>query len=190
VIEACVARGVYERPAIPGVVYSCFCDPAGGQGRDSFALSIGHRTPDGIAVVDVIREWRPPFSAASVIDEAIPLLDEYRVQEVISDYWGAEWVGERFTAGGRRRYVRSERVKSAIYLECLPVITSGRVEFLDHARTLNQLATLERRTARSGKDSVDHAPGGHDDCANSTCGVVVSLAKPSSLEIWAALGRA
>jgi hypothetical protein len=189
VIEACVARGVYERPPLPGLSYNCFVDPAGGQGRDSFALAIGHRAPDGLVVIDVIREWRPPFSAAGVVDEAIPLLDSYRIREVVSDYWGAEWVGERFTAGGGRRYTRSERVKSAIYLECLPVLTSGQAQLLDHQRTIGQIATLERRTARSGKDSVDHAPGAHDDCANAVCGVIVSLAKPTGLEIWARMGR-
>jgi hypothetical protein len=30
-----------------------------------------------------------------------------------------------------------------------------------------QLCELERRTARGGRDSVDHAAGGHDDVANA-----------------------
>jgi hypothetical protein len=30
---------------------------------------------------------------------------------------------------------------------------------------------LERRTARGGKDSVDHAPGGRDDVANVVAGL-------------------
>jgi len=190
VVAACVAPGVYERPPIKGVEYHCFIDPAGGQGRDSFTLAIGHRDPkDGTAIEDVIREWRPPFSAASVVDEATPLLDQYSVREIISDYWGSEWVGERFVANGARRYTRSERVKSAIYLEALPVLTSGRCQLLDHRRTISQISQLERRTARSGKDSIDHMPGAHDDCANAVCGVIVSLAKPTGLEVWERLGR-
>jgi hypothetical protein len=31
------------------------------------------------------------------------------------------------------------------------------------------------RTARSGKDSIDHSPGGHDDLANVVAGVLVGL---------------
>jgi hypothetical protein len=31
---------------------------------------------------------------------------------------------------------------------------------------------LERRTARGGRDSIDHAPGGHDDLANAVAGAV------------------
>jgi hypothetical protein len=34
-----------------------------------------------------------------------------------------------------------------------------------------QLVGLERRTARSGRDSIDHAPGGHDDLSNVIAGV-------------------
>jgi len=35
---------------------------------------------------------------------------------------------------------------------------------------VNQLTGLERRTARSGKDSIDHGPSGHDDLANAVAG--------------------
>jgi DNA-directed RNA polymerase subunit RPC12/RpoP len=43
---------------------------------------------------------------------------------------------------------------------------------LDSQRLATQLCSLERRTARSGKDSVDHPVGGHDDLANSACGAL------------------
>jgi hypothetical protein len=35
-----------------------------------------------------------------------------------------------------------------------------------------QLRFLERRTARGGKDSIDHGPGQHDDLANSVAGAL------------------
>jgi hypothetical protein len=34
-----------------------------------------------------------------------------------------------------------------------------------------QLCGLERRVARSGRDSIDHAPGAHDDVANCVAGL-------------------
>ena len=37
-------------------------------------------------------------------------------------------------------------------------------------RLVNQLCGLERRVGRSGKDSIDHGPGAHDDLANSVAG--------------------
>jgi hypothetical protein len=30
--------------------------------------------------------------------------------------------------------------------------------------------SLERRTARGGRDTIDHPPGGHDDVANAVAG--------------------
>jgi hypothetical protein len=35
---------------------------------------------------------------------------------------------------------------------------------------IRELRLLERRTHRSGKDTVDHPRGGHDDFANAVCG--------------------
>ena len=32
---------------------------------------------------------------------------------------------------------------------------------------------LERRTSRGGRDSIDHAPGAHDDLPNAVAGVLV-----------------
>jgi len=50
---------------------------------------------------------------------------------------------------------------------------------LDHPRLVAQIIGLERRTARSGKDSIDHGPSGFDDVANAVAGVLTNLsAKP------------
>ena len=45
------------------------------------------------------------------------------------------------------------------------------MRLLDNPRLVKQLVALERRTARGGKDSVDHPPGAHDDMANVVAGV-------------------
>jgi hypothetical protein len=47
---------------------------------------------------------------------------------------------------------------------------------LDSQPLTVELMQLERRTARSGKDSVDHPPGGRDDHANAACGCLALLA--------------
>jgi hypothetical protein len=60
--------------------------------------------------------------------------------------------------------------KSDIYRDLLPVLNSGRAQLLDHPRLVAQLCGLERRTARGGRESIDHAPGGHDDMANCVAG--------------------
>jgi hypothetical protein len=70
--------------------------------------------------------------------------------------------------------------------EC-PACHSKLVDLVDHPKLVNQLASLERRTARGGRDSIDHAPGAHDDIANVVGGVVCAIASGfgnASLEVF------
>jgi hypothetical protein len=68
----------------------------------------------------------------------------------------------------------------------LPLINSRKIDLLDHPKLINQLCGLERRTARGGRDSIDHAPGSHDDIANSIAGLAATAGGkyryPSSLD--------
>ncbi len=68
----------------------------------------------------------------------------------------------------------------------LSILNSGRIELLDHKRCIAQLIGLERRTTRLGKDTVSHAPGGHDDVANALAGAVFrTLGVPGpGLALW------
>jgi hypothetical protein len=88
----------------------------------------------------------------------------------VGDRYGGEFPREQFRKRGIS-YVCCEKVKSDLYRDLLPIINSGRIVLPKSDRLLNQLTGLERRTARSGKDSIDHAPGGRDDCANALAGV-------------------
>lgn len=56
----------------------------------------------------------------------------------------------------------------------LPLLNSGRVALLDVPRLVAQLAGLERRVSRSGRDLIDHAPAAHDDMANAVAGAIVT----------------
>jgi hypothetical protein len=60
----------------------------------------------------------------------------------------------------------------------LPLLNAGRAELLDDPRLKQQLLLgLERRTARGGRDSIDHAPRGRDDVINSACGALLLAAE-------------
>src|SRR5580658_4818061 len=63
-----------------------------------------------------------------------------------------------------------------LYNDLVPLINSRRIDLLDHAKLINQLCSLERRTARGGRDSIDHPPGSHDDLANAAGGALVLAA--------------
>src|ERR1700722_6434512 len=81
----------------------------------------------------------------------------------------------------RDAYRVSERSKSEIYKELLPLLNSCRVELLDITRLRAQLCGLERRTARGGRDSIDHAPGAQDDLINAAAGALVGANEAPSL---------
>jgi hypothetical protein len=49
------------------------------------------------------------------------------------------------------------------------------VDLLDNPKMITQFVGLERRTARSGRDSIDHAPNAHDDVCNAVAGVITNL---------------
>jgi hypothetical protein len=56
--------------------------------------------------------------------------------------------------------------------QLLPKLNSRMVRLLDNARCSNQIAALERCTARGGKDSIDHPSGGLDNAANAVAAAV------------------
>jgi hypothetical protein len=150
-----------------------FTDPSGGA-ADAFTLAIAHeerRNGATIGVLDYLAERRPPFSPESVVAEYAAVLKSYRVTTVEADKYAGAWVVEAF----ERHHItckQSADPKSVLYANLLPALNSGRIELLDHARLATQLCALERRTARGGRDTIDHPPGGHDDLANCVAGVV------------------
>lgn len=176
-VEACVALGVRERAPISGVTYAAFVDPSGGS-ADSMTLAIGHHADD-VAVLDAMRERKPPFSPEDVVSEFAELLKSYRVTKVTGDRYAGEWPVERFREHGVT-YEPAAKPKSDLYRDLLPSINSRKVDLLDDARLIAQLVGLERRTARGGRDSIDHPPGAHDDLANCAAGLVAALASGAS----------
>ena len=172
VVEACVIPSRFELPYLKDFQYSAFCDPSGGS-QDSMTLTIAHREEKRV-VLDAIRERRPPFSPENVILEFVETLKSYQIKAVRGDKYGGEWPRERFRVNGVD-YQIAEKTKSEYYQAFLPIINSKNVDLLDLPKLINQLVSLERRTGRSGKDSIDHSVGSHDDVVNSVAGVAVEL---------------
>jgi len=180
VVESCTVAGRHELPPMSGVRYFAFTDPSGGS-SDSFTLAVAHEE-HGVRVLDCIREVHPPFSPDAVVQEFVSLLKSYRVSKVVGDRYAGEWPRERFRVHGIE-YEPSTKAKSDLYAELLPLLNSGGVELLDVKRLGAQLVGLERRTARGGRDSIDHAPRSHDDLVNAAAGTLV-LVKGSKPEFF------
>lgn len=173
-LDSVIMKDVQELPFQIGIAYRAFIDPSGGA-SDSMTLAIGHidhKTKQ--AVLDLLREVRPPFSPEHIAIEWTTLLKSYRIGRVKGDRYGGEWVTEMFKKRGIA-YIVTDKRKSDIYLEFLPLMNSNKVQLLDNKRLYAQLLGLERRVARGGHESIDHAGGGHDDIANVCAGVLVDL---------------
>lgn len=177
-IDAAVEHGrPLEVPPVRGsyVYYRAFIDAAGGVGGDGYAIAVGHKEA-GHYVIDAVRGTTGRFDPLEVTRQYAALVREYRIHSVCGDHYAAEWV-----AGVWRRcnvnYKRSELPKSQLYLETTPLFARGLVRLPDHPHLLRELRLLERHTHRSGRDTVDHPRGGHDDHANCCCGVLYSLSR-------------
>ena len=85
-----------------------------------------------------------------MVDEFCALLKAYRISTVIGDRYAGEWVAEAFRNKGIH-YRPSEKSKSDIYVDLLPLLNSGAVALLDNDRLALQLTQLERRTARGAR---------------------------------------
>ena len=81
-VEAVIEWGVHERGPLHGKRYAAFVDPSGGSG-DSFTLAIAHKEGE-IAVLDCVREVRPPFSPRASCRSSADLL------KTLSDHEGHE----------------------------------------------------------------------------------------------------
>lgn len=170
-VDAVVVPGRRELPPVAGTTYRAFVDPSGGS-QDSMTLAITH-LENGRAVLDALRERRPPFSPSDVVAEFADTLQTYGISSVTGDRYGGEWPRERFRERGIM-YIPAEAAKSDLYRDLLPLVNSGQVELLDQPRLIAQLCALERRTSRAGKDSIDHGPGGHDDVVNAAAGALTN----------------
>jgi hypothetical protein len=167
VVERAVVTGRIELSPVAGINYVAACDPAGGSGSDSMTLSVAHRDQrTEHVVIDAIREWRPPFSPFQVCSEMATICKSYGINKIVGDHWGGMFVREPLGELGLQ-YWLSDRPKSAIYVDTLALLNSGRIELLDHARLISQLCGLIRHAVRSGRDSIDHPPNGHDDIPNA-----------------------
>src|SRR5206468_2392083 len=111
----------------------------------------------------------------------------YRISKVVGDRYAGEWPAEAFRRHGIS-YVPSDKPKSDLYRDLLPKINSGEASLLNNDRLVKQLVSLERMTARGGRDSIDHAPGAHDDLANAAAGAIVLATKPAFRTPMAVVG--
>jgi hypothetical protein len=180
-LDACTDFGVHVRPPQREIIYSAFADPSGGR-NDSFTCAIGHSEND-IAILDCVIEIKAPFNPEDAVKHISDVLRSYEISKVTGDHYAEEWVVSAFARHGIV-YEKSERDRSKIYIDTLPLFTAGRCRLIEQQRMYAQFVGLERRAMPSGNDKVNHAKNAHDDVCNSVAGVLVLIAEPTGAEQW------
>ncbi|MBW1668483.1 MAG: hypothetical protein JRJ66_10605 [Deltaproteobacteria bacterium] len=174
-VDLAVIPGRGSLPPVDGLRYRAFTDPSGGRG-DAWTLAVGHYTREGIMTVDLLKAWRPPFDPVSVTAEVVNFLKSYGLKRVVGDKYGGSWPSASFQRLGIT-YESCSLPKSQLYLDFMPLLNSRKVELPEDKRLVVELKSLERRRGKSGKDTVDHPPRGHDDRANAVAGLAYLFQK-------------
>ena len=159
-VERCVSTGIDARPPLSGCRYRAFVDPSGGS-NDTMTLAIAHRedrqgrdrpgdrtqatVQPGVAWSSNSRQFSSCTASTQSLVIAMP------VNGRANNFAG-------MASATRSRPSR----RSDLYVAFLPLLTSQMVELVDQPRLIQQIVGLERRTARGGRDTIDHAPNGSD----------------------------
>lgn len=147
--------------------YVGFVDPAGG-GNDEFTMAIGHRE-GGTLIVDRVDAQRGV--PAEITARYAGILEDYRVKTIHLDKYAGSWPSDEFEKHSIKAE-HSPKVRSELYIDSLQSINSQRIELPPDEVMLRQWQNLERRTSRTGRETIDHPPGQHEDRANAAAGLI------------------
>lgn len=181
-IEGCVQYGCTVRAPIQGLSYKAFCDPSGGS-KDLFTAAVAH-DEGGTAVLDCLIEVKAPFNPDEATAQIADVIRSYGIKKCVSDRYAAAWPVSAFAKHGIT-LAHSERDRSQIYLDALPLFTTGRCRLVDNEKLVTQFAGLVRTTSPSGRDKIDHGKTGADDLCNSAAGALVLTAVPDRHRVFA-----
>jgi hypothetical protein len=158
--------------------YAAFVDVAGGGGKDSYAICLGH-LEDSRIVIDVVRSRAPKFNPEDVTREYSDLLKKYRISTVRGDKFSGDFALHAF-AKNDITYERAEKPKSALYLEAEGSFNIGSVSLPSRAVLVEQLKSLVRKVHAGGRDSVDTDSGQPEDESNVVVGLIDLLSARAS----------
>jgi hypothetical protein len=129
----------------------------------------------------VVRARTGPFDPMAVTRKYVALCKQYHVRSATGDRYGKRWVqhASRDLLG---TYHESSLYAWQLYLEALPLFNRGLVELPDLPQLVREFKSLQRVAGRTGKESVQHPRGCHDDMSNSTVGCPYLLSAVASDE--------
>jgi hypothetical protein len=176
-LEACIPADVSVRERVPGRSYFGFVDAADGRANgDSMVLAIAHRE-ERTAVLDLVREQKPPFSPERVVTGFARILQSYGLRSVQADRHGRGPFAELFLRHGIS-YAADAPSKNNLYADFIAALSSRSIDLLDLPRLREQAMALQSLGMASGYEKIGmpRARDGralHDDVVNAVSGVLV-----------------
>ena len=125
-----------EIPYGSNLKYTAFVDASAGR-HDGYAICIGHKSKSGAFVADVVRVRRPPFTPTEVTAEYAQLLKDYKLTRCTGDRFAGEWATSAFSQHGIV-YENSEKPKTELYLESLPLWTRSAISIPNHPQLVRE----------------------------------------------------
>lgn len=181
VLDAAIEAGVVARaPEEPtgDDWYTAAVDLAGGTGEDSATLTILHEEEGeggaGVAVQDVLVEWRAPFDPGTMCAEAARECARFRVTVVVGDQFSEGFAAAEFRRHGIR-YEVSPRKTADCVLDSIAVLNTRRVRLLDNPRARRQWTQMRRDYASGGRPTILDARRRDDLAVVTARGIVATL---------------
>jgi len=181
-VEAAIVAGRKVLRPTPGADRKAGCDLSGGMNDDA-TLAIA-RNENGKAILELLIDQGASarvngvFSPERSVKRFATILKQYNLTQVCGDRYAAQWPVQEFAKHGIT-CTPAELNRSEIYAGFEPLLNSGRVELLDHAKLLQQLIGLVRKGER-----IDHVSGEHDDHANAAALACVLVTQTVTNEGW------
>lgn len=163
-----------------------------GLNKDRGVVVVGHLTPSGVCVIDLILEWIPNYEGnlsvdfENVTDTIVDLKKNLcNIVNVTSDHWQSAQMIQKFQNEGinaeaiRGGKAPMETAKGAFY--------SNRVNMLNHTKTLHQLKALVDYGGHVDVDPKEEELEGHDDCAVGVSGLIHDMIGPKKSNLGPAM---
>jgi hypothetical protein len=156
-------------------------------------LAIAHRE-ERTAVLDLVREVKPPFSPERVVAGFARTLRDFGLRSVQADRHGRGPFAEAFLRHGIG-YAADAPSKSNLYADFVAAISSRSIDLLDLPRLRTQIQGLEAQGMSGGYEKIGmpRARDGkalHDDLVNAAAGALALAGGRRKLTVLEGLAAA
>lgn len=189
-VAACAVAGRRQLAPVPGTRYFAWVDMSGGS-LDDCVLAIGHRSPEGKGVLDLVvsQTGKPPFNPRDAVTKFAGILREYGLTGVSGDAYAGQTFRRDFAEHGIVYRVGAWKSGHDIFEAAEPLINAGKVELLDAGKLTEQTLGLVVRGAKAGHPKIQAPSGEHDDWPNAALAALLMAARRVGADSGVTIGE-